>query len=57
MNVEVRSHGVRLGDAERAFAEARFETELAHAAYWVRSVQVFVADENGPRHGDRKSVV
>jgi pantothenate kinase type III len=55
MNVEVRAHGVRLSDSERAFAEARFETELAHAAEWVRSVQVFVADENGPKHGVDKS--
>jgi putative sigma-54 modulation protein len=55
MNVEVRSHGVRLSDAERAFAEARFEAELAHAAEWVRSVRVFVADENGPKHGVDKS--
>lgn len=55
MNVEVRAHGVRLSDAERAFAEARFETELAHANEWVRSVRVFVTDENGPKHGVDKS--
>ena len=55
MNVEVRSHGMQLSDSERAFAEARFEAELAHAAEWVKSVQVFVADENGPKHGVDKS--
>jgi ribosome-associated translation inhibitor RaiA len=55
MKIEMRGHGVVLTANEREYAEARLARELSHVAGWVRSVLVFVSDENGPKGGSDKT--
>ncbi|QDU19204.1 HPF/RaiA family ribosome-associated protein [Urbifossiella limnaea] len=52
MRVTIRANAVALTAVGREFAEQRLSSALGRAAGHVRSVNVYVADENGPKGGD-----
>jgi putative sigma-54 modulation protein len=55
MRVMIRTQGLELSAVGRECAEQRLTSALGRAAGHVRSVTVFVADENGPKGGVDKT--